>query len=118
MSYVVRRLRKDPSAVLCLTDAADVICAACPHLSPEGCRREPGAAIRVAERDLAVLRVLATEVGAETTVATAYGLLRKHITPQLMADSLCKRCSWQSHGYCTEGLLRLKDFKGAGLPPS
>ena len=108
MSRVVVLMRAHPKTVLLLTDSADSICKACPHLFRNYCSRNEGAAGRARERDVAVLRRLGLRPGAKMSVESAYRLVRERVTPGIMAREICAGCEWEQLGYCADGLKKLK----------
>ena len=118
MTRVVKRMRSRPQTVLALTDSADSICAACPHLYRKSCRRKRGAATSARNRDLAVLRRLGLGVGARITVGNAYALVREKLASERIAMEICSGCSWWECGYCKDGLKKLLMSRRRAWPTS
>lgn len=107
MGEVAGELRSNAATPITILAECDVICGACPHNKGNKCRKKRNSAARVREKDLAVLRHLGLEVGAQMSVAQAWAIVKEKVTAKDLAKELCRRCQWRGLGYCAEGLDKL-----------
>lgn len=106
MTAVVARLRRDDATVVRVTSAPADLCAACPHLGPDGCIHTPGSEERVHQRDLTVMARL--DIGAGD--ALPWGTIKERIAATIRPQDLqeiCRGCTWLPHGYCAQDLDEL-----------
>jgi len=116
LARVVGLIRSEPATPLLLTDSADSICGACPHLTPSGCGRDRRGFPIARDRDEAVFRRTGLRPGMKVSAAEAYARVRDNLDGTIMAQEICAGCEWEEYGYCAEGLRKLSAFNGDGDP--
>ena len=108
-SAVLEGLRKGPGTLVEAIDRPDVLCAACPHLEGDRCRR--GAAdveSKVKEADQKVLKHLGLSPGAKLCWGEWLRRIGSSIGPTDL-PAICGNCPWLAVNYCVIGLARLRD---------
>ena len=46
---------------------------------------------------------------ADTTPPEAYRRIAASVAPDDIGGALCRNCQWRDHGYCQQGLAKLRD---------
>jgi len=113
MAAVHRQLFSEQETLVLLTNGADVICAACPHLD------ERGACARGAPetRDDAVLQALGVQAERRDTWRAWLDRLAARLD-EATFERVCAGCAWLDLGYCREGLGALRTLRaGDSLLP-
>jgi hypothetical protein len=112
MRAVVDAFLSEPPPTVRVVVDADAICSACPHLKEGACARRDSSEQRVRAKDRAVLDALGVEPGQRLPASELRARVAERVTVATL-DSLCARCSWWGHGYCAEGLEKLRQ-RGQG----
>jgi len=107
MTQIFRRLGADETTPVRLVSTPADLCAACPHLGPQGCQARDGdAEEQMQGRDRAVLARLGIQEGQ----TLPWREIKGRIISSLQAEdlqALCTPCPWLPYGYCLEGLRHL-----------
>jgi hypothetical protein len=102
MRQIKNALERDSIAVA-IGLGPDVICAACPHVGRHvACSRESGT-----DRDRAVIAILGIESGTVWPWRDWQERIAERVSPTMLAE-ICQDCSWFPLGYCTLGIMGLR----------
>ena len=107
MRRVSEDFRNKPDAPIVLVTRCDIICASCPHIGQDECRKSPDAASRIQDKDTAILKKLGFRADSQTTPGEAWEKVKERFTPGDIT-TMCGRCQWLELGYCVEGLTHLR----------
>jgi hypothetical protein len=113
MGQVLREFQTSPETPILLVAECDLICASCPHVSGNECRKSPDASKRIRDKDDAIIKKAGLRPGRQTTPQAAWQAIKENFKTQDIA-ALCSRCQWLELGYCQEGLEKL--INGAANP--
>lgn len=94
-----------------ITDAADPICAPCPHRRGQGCVKH----FQILRLDRAHAARLGVEAGDRLTWGDAKALVRERVKPGDLAG-LCTDCRWLELGLCEAALSRLHQTDDTSTP--
>jgi hypothetical protein len=107
MAAVSEGLAGAPPRLVRTIAGPDVICAACPHCTADGCaKRGPESEAHVQELDRRVLNLLGLAAGALLSWEEVRLRLSAGLGPADL-PAVCGQCEWLSLGYCAEGLAQL-----------
>ena len=109
MGKVLEEFRANPDVPVILVTECDEICSSCPHMAENECRKNPDSAVRIKEKDAAILKKAGLPANKSTTPKEAWNAVKETFTPEDIAV-LCSRCQWVGLGYCQEGLAKLLAF--------
>ena len=112
LSAIHRRLSASPDQTVQVVEKPDQVCAACPHLAPEGCGlKGPGSEAEMRRQDREVMARL--EISNDEILPWG-DILRKiggRVKGEELAD-ICGSCPWLPLGYCKEGIQGLNGLRG------
>ncbi|MCU0280498.1 MAG: DUF1284 domain-containing protein [Acidimicrobiia bacterium] len=108
LTATIGRLRESPETPVRVRVGADVVCRACPSLTPGGCARYGRG---VVEQDVRVAARLGVAAGEVMPWRALQARVRARVAPDALAV-LCAGCPWLGHGVCAEGIADLR----AGRP--
>ena len=107
MRRVSEVFRSDADTPIVLVTGCDIICASCPHNIDGECRKSPDAAIRINDKDAAILKKLGFRANSCTTPKEAMAKVKEIFSPGDIT-AMCGQCQWLELGYCVEGLTKLR----------
>ncbi|MGE3154343.1 MAG: DUF1284 domain-containing protein [Nitrospiraceae bacterium] len=108
MAAIHQALTQSHGSQIEVIAAPDVICAACPHRQPTGCRANGERSEEVMiEQDHVVMRRLGLNVGDRLRWGDLLDRIRNSIDGDEL-PAICGNCRWLRLGYCREGINRLR----------